>query len=42
MTGADSLGFLSTQALDHLAPQAACGFCKGCFTEKYPVETPQA
>ena len=42
MTGADSLGFLSTQALDHLAPQAACGFCKGCFTERYPVETPQA
>ena len=42
VTGADSLGFLSTQALDHLAPQAACGFCKGCFTERYPVETPQA
>ena len=34
--------FLCDEALDHLAPQAACGFCKGCFTERYPVETPQA
>ncbi|MCI2106782.1 MAG: amidophosphoribosyltransferase [Intestinimonas sp.] len=37
MAGADSLGYLSVEALDHIAPQAQCGFCKGCFTEKYPV-----
>lgn len=39
MIGADSLGFLSIEGLDHLAPQAACGFCKGCFTQEYPLET---
>jgi len=37
MTGADSLGFLSLENLHKLAPDAACGFCEGCFTGKYPV-----
>lgn len=36
-TGADSLGFLSLNALKRVAPDAACGFCDGCFTGKYPM-----
>ena len=36
-TGADSLGFLSLDALKRIAPDAACGFCDGCFTGKYPI-----
>ena len=36
-TGADSLGFLSLDALKHIAPDAACGFCDGCFTGNYPL-----
>ena len=24
--------------LHQLAPKAACGFCDGCFTERYPVD----
>lgn len=35
--GADSLGFLSLDALKHIIPDAACGFCDGCFTGKYPL-----
>lgn len=37
MTGADSLGFLSLDALREIVPDAACGFCEGCFTECYPI-----
>ena len=36
-TGADSLGYLSLEALHKIAPRAACGFCDGCFTEHYPI-----
>lgn len=36
--GADSLGFLSVDALSNIAPNAKCGFCKGCFTGEYPME----
>ena len=36
-TGADSLGFLSLDGLKRIAPDAACGFCDGCFTGKYPM-----
>lgn len=36
-TGADSLGFLSLDALKRIVPDAACGFCDGCFTGKYPL-----
>ena len=38
MIGADSLHFLSLEALHQIAPQADCGFCDGCFTGKYPIE----
>ncbi len=36
-TGADSLGYLSLDALRQIAPDAECGFCEGCFTEQYPI-----
>lgn len=39
--GADTLGYLSTESLDKLAEGANCGFCKGCFTGKYPVSVPK-
>lgn len=39
MIGADSLHFLSLESLHQIAPQASCGFCDGCFTGKYPIET---
>jgi amidophosphoribosyltransferase len=35
--GADSLGFLSIENLHNIAPEAKCGFCDGCFTERYSV-----
>jgi len=38
ITGADSLGYLSLENLHKLAPDAKCGFCDGCFTERYPVD----
>ncbi len=38
MAGADTLGFLSVENLHKIAPDARCGFCDGCFTERYPVE----
>ena len=37
LIGADSLGFLSLEDLHHIAPDAACGFCDGCFTGQYPI-----
>ncbi|MEA4932071.1 MAG: amidophosphoribosyltransferase [Lawsonibacter sp.] len=37
MTGANSLGYLSLENLHKLAPEAQCGFCEGCFTERYPI-----
>ena len=39
MIGADSLHFLSLESLHQIAPQATCGFCDGCFTGTYPIET---
>ena len=39
LVGADTLGFLSVDALERIAPSAACGVCKGCFTEEYHVAT---
>jgi amidophosphoribosyltransferase len=41
MIGTDSLGFLPVECVDKLADHSACGFCKGCFTGKYPVEPPR-
>ena len=29
---------MSVEALDKIAPNAKCGFCKGCFTGEYPVD----
>ena len=37
LIGADSLGFLSLEDLHRIAPDAACGFCDGCFTGTYPI-----
>jgi amidophosphoribosyltransferase len=37
ITGADSLDYLSLENLQKLAPDAQCGFCAGCFTERYPI-----
>lgn len=36
--GADSIGFLSTDALKKIIPNAGCTFCDGCFSGKYPVD----
>jgi len=38
--GADSLGYLSIERVPHIAENAKCGFCEGCFTGKYPVPEP--
>lgn len=38
--GADSLGFLRAEDLDHIAQGAKCGLCKACFTGEYPVDVP--
>lgn len=38
--GADSLGYLSIEALPSLAEGCTLGICNGCFTGKYPVEPP--
>jgi len=37
---ADSLGFLSIDSVQKIAANAACGFCDGCFTGKYPIPEP--
>ena len=37
ITGADSLDYLSLENLHKLAPDAQCGFCEGCFTQRYPI-----
>lgn len=37
--GADSLAFLPVEDLKHIIPDAACSFCSGCFSGKYPVDT---
>lgn len=36
--GADSIGFLSINALKKIIPDARCNFCDGCFSGKYPVD----
>ena len=38
ITDADSIGFLSTESLMKIAPDAKCGFCTGCFTGSYPID----
>jgi amidophosphoribosyltransferase len=39
--GADSLGYLSVEAVNKLAGNAKCGFCDACFTGNYPVPVPK-
>ena len=39
--GADSLGYLSIDSVNHIAENANCEFCDGCFTGNYPAEIPQ-
>lgn len=34
--GADSLEFLDLSTIDEIAPNSSVGFCKGCFSGKYP------
>lgn len=36
--GADSLGFLSVEALKEIIPNADCGYCDGCFCGRYPID----
>lgn len=42
MVGADSLGFLSIEALKEIASYMNCNYCQGCFTGMYPIEAPKA
>ena len=39
--GADTLGYLSIEALHSLTPENRLGFCDGCFTGHYPVDPPK-
>ncbi len=39
--GADSLGYLSVDAIHKIADGAAVCFCDGCFTGNYPVPVPE-
>ena len=39
MIGADSLAFLPVERLKDIIPDASCGYCDGCFSGKYPVDT---
>lgn len=42
LIGADSLGYLSIDALSKIAPNNKnCDYCKGCFTGEYPIEVPE-
>ena len=38
--GADSLAYLSIEGAHKLASNSTCHFCDGCFSGKYPIETP--
>ncbi|MDL2325036.1 amidophosphoribosyltransferase [Ruminococcaceae bacterium OttesenSCG-928-A16] len=38
--GADTLGYLSKEALGNLAPDCKLGFCNGCFTGNYRHDAP--
>ncbi len=40
MVGADSLGFLSLDAIAEIAKNINCGYCDACFTGNYPMEVP--
>ncbi|MPN19222.1 Amidophosphoribosyltransferase [bioreactor metagenome] len=38
--GVDSLGYLSIEGVQSIAKPKFGHFCVGCFTGKYPIETP--
>ncbi len=38
--GVDSLGYLSVEGVQRIAQPSFGHFCVGCFTGKYPIETP--
>lgn len=38
LIGADSIGFLSADALGSIIPNAKCGYCDGCFSGIYPID----
>jgi amidophosphoribosyltransferase len=40
--GVDSLGFLPVESCGKLAENSSSGFCKGCFTGKYPADPPKS
>lgn len=39
--GADSLAYLSLDGAHRLAENSKCHFCDGCFSGKYPIDTPK-
>lgn len=39
--GADSLAYLSIEGAHKLAENSNCHFCDGCFSGKYPIDTPK-
>ena len=39
--GADTLGYLSVEAVNSLTDNDACDFCDGCFTGEYPAPVPK-
>lgn len=39
---ADSLGYLSMEALDDVAKNLDCDYCSGCFSGEYPMEVPES
>ena len=39
--GADSLGYLRIEDVERIAEGSNIGFCTGCFTGIYPIETPK-
>lgn len=41
MIGADSLAFLPVEDLKNIIPKASCGYCSGCFSGVYPLDTEQ-
>ena len=38
--GADSLGYLSVEAVKQIAEGCKCSFCTACFDERYPTSVP--
>lgn len=41
IVGADSLGFLSLDAIKKIAENINCDYCDACFSGQYPMEVPE-